>query len=72
MNVSFLRIRVLIQKELRQLFRDPKTKRIIFAAPVVQLLLFGYAVNTDVRNVSTIAVAAAVATVKTDSIFPAR
>jgi ABC-2 type transport system permease protein len=46
----------MIQKELRQLFRDPKTKRIIFAAPVIQLLLFGYAVNTDVRNVATIAV----------------
>jgi ABC-2 type transport system permease protein len=55
-NVSLLRVRVLIQKEIRQLFRDPKTKRIIFAAPIIQLLLFGYAVNTDVRNVSTIAV----------------
>lgn len=55
MNFSLLRVRVLVQKELRQLFRDPKTKRIIFAAPIIQLLLFGYAVNTDVRNVSTIA-----------------
>jgi ABC-2 type transport system permease protein len=56
MKISLLRIRVLIQKELRQLFRDPKTKRIIFAAPVIQLLMFGYAVNTDVRNVATVAV----------------
>jgi len=56
MKISLLRVRVLIQKELRQLFRDPKTKRIIFAAPLVQILLFGYAVNTDVRNVATIAV----------------
>jgi ABC-2 type transport system permease protein len=56
MKISFLRVRVLIQKELRQLFRDPKTKRIIFAAPIVQLLMFGYAVNTDVRNVATVAV----------------
>ncbi len=56
MKISPLRVKVLIQKELRQLFRDPKTKRIIFAAPVIQLLLFGYAVNTDVRNVATIAV----------------
>ncbi len=56
MKISALRVRVLIQKELRQLFRDPKTKRIIFAAPVIQLLLFGYAVNTDVRNVATVAV----------------
>lgn len=56
MKISLLRVKVLIQKELRQLFRDPKTKRIIFASPIIQLLLFGYAVNTDVRNVSTIAV----------------
>ena len=56
MMISPLRVRVLIQKELRQLFRDPKTKRIVFAAPIIQLLLFGYAVNTDVRNVATVVV----------------
>lgn len=56
MKISLLRVRVLIQKELRQLFRDPKTKRLIFAAPIIQLLLFGYAVNTDVRNVATVVV----------------
>jgi ABC-2 type transport system permease protein len=55
-NISSLRIRVLIQKEIRQLFRDPKMKRIMFAAPIIQLLLFGYAVNTDVRNVPTVVV----------------
>lgn len=47
-----LRIRRLVRKELRQLFRDPRSKRIIFVAPVVQLVLFGYAVTTDVRDVS--------------------
>jgi len=47
------RIHRMVVKEIRQLFRDPKTKRIIFAAPVVQLILLGYAVNTDVRNVPT-------------------
>ena len=46
------RIRRMVIKEIRQLFRDPKTKRIIFAAPVIQLILLGYAVNTDVRNVA--------------------
>jgi ABC-2 type transport system permease protein len=48
-----LRIRRMIAKEIRQLFRDPKTKRVIFVAPIIQLILFGYAVNTDVRNVAT-------------------
>lgn len=43
----------MVKKEIRQLFRDPKTKRVIFVAPVIQLILFGYAVNTDVRNVAT-------------------
>jgi ABC-2 type transport system permease protein len=43
----------MVLKELRQLLRDPKTRRVIFAAPVVQLIIFGYAVNTDVRNVAT-------------------
>jgi ABC-2 type transport system permease protein len=43
----------MVAKEIRQLFRDPKTKRVIFVAPVIQLILFGYAVNTDVRNVAT-------------------
>jgi ABC-2 type transport system permease protein len=42
----------MVVKELRQLFRDPRTKRVIFVAPIIQLVLFGYAVNTDVRNVA--------------------
>jgi len=54
MRISWLRVRRMIQKEMRQLLRDPKTKRITFAAPIVQLLLFGYAVNTDVRNLPTV------------------
>ncbi len=53
MMASLLRIREMVRKELRQLFRDPKTRRIIFVSPVIQLILFGYAVNTDVRNVAT-------------------
>lgn len=56
MSISKLRVKVLIQKEMRQLLRDPKTKRIMFAAPIIQLLLFGYAVNTDVRNLATVVV----------------
>jgi ABC-2 type transport system permease protein len=50
------RLRELVRKELRQTLRDPRAKRLIFVAPVVQLLLFGYAVNTDVRNAKTFVV----------------
>ena len=51
--LSILRIRRMVAKELRQLFRDERTKRVIFVSPIIQLLLFGYAVNTDVHNVAT-------------------
>ena len=43
----------LVRKEFRQMLRDPRSKRMMFGAPIVQLLLFGYAVNTDVRNART-------------------
>jgi len=47
------RIRVLVAKELRQVLRDSRMMRIIFVAPIMQLIVFGYAVSTDVRNTST-------------------
>ena len=49
-SLSRFRIRQIVRKEVRQLLRDPRSRPILFVAPVVQLLLFGYAVNTDVRN----------------------
>ena len=52
-RASLLRIRRMIAKELRQIFRDRMSARMVFGAPIVQLLLFGYAVNTDVRQVAT-------------------
>lgn len=51
--ISPLRVQRMVRKELRQLFRDPKTKRVIFVSPIIQLVLFGYAVNTDVRRLPT-------------------
>jgi ABC-2 type transport system permease protein len=47
------RVLAIVRKELRQIFRDPRTKRVVFAAPIIQLVLFGYAVTTDVQNVTT-------------------
>ncbi|MGQ0562948.1 MAG: ABC transporter permease [Gemmatimonadota bacterium] len=49
----WLRIRALLKKEFRQLLRDPKTRRFMFGAPILQLLLFGYAVTTDVHDLTT-------------------
>ncbi len=47
------RVRQLLLKEFRQTLRDPRAKRLLFIAPIVQLLIFGYAATTDVRNVAT-------------------
>lgn len=55
-RAGWLRVRALLRKELRQLFRDPKTRRVIFGSPVIQLILFGYAVTTDVHSVKTFVV----------------
>lgn len=41
-------------KELRQLRRDRLTLAMTVVLPLVQLLLFGYAINTDVRNIPTV------------------
>lgn len=45
--------RGLIVKELIQIRRDTNMIRLIFLMPIVQLLLLGYAVNTDVRLLAT-------------------
>jgi len=39
-------------KEFIQLFRDPRMWRVIFVAPVIQLVVFGYAATTDIRHVA--------------------
>lgn len=46
------RIAEMVRKELRQTFRDPRMARVLFVAPLIQLLVFGYAVSTDVRGTS--------------------
>src|SRR6266581_7248509 len=48
------RLAQLLRKEFRQMFRDPRSKRMLFVGPLVQLVIFGYAVNTDVRHVRTL------------------
>ena len=56
LQASIRRIRALLKKELLQIFRDPRRLRLVVIAPIVQLLLFGYAVTTDVRDVHTVIV----------------
>ncbi|RME56855.1 MAG: ABC transporter permease [Deltaproteobacteria bacterium] len=47
------RILAVTRKELYQLRRDRLTFGMIVGIPLIQLLLFGYAINTDVRNLKT-------------------
>ena len=45
------RIVVILRKEFQQLLRDPRMRTVLFVPPLVQLIVFGYAVNLDVDNV---------------------
>jgi ABC-2 type transport system permease protein len=49
-----LRALVIARKELLQLRRDRLTLAMMAVMPVVLLLLFGYAINTDVRHIPTL------------------
>jgi ABC-2 type transport system permease protein len=44
------RLRVIIRKEFRQVFRQPQTRVMLLVPPLLQLLVFGYAVNLDVNT----------------------
>jgi ABC-2 type transport system permease protein len=44
------RLRRIIRKEFLQALRDPKMRAMLFFPPLIQLLIFGYAVNLDVNS----------------------
>lgn len=48
----FERIRQMLVKEFRQSLRDPRMRAVIFLVPIIQLLIFGYAAVTDVRDIA--------------------
>ena len=52
--ISLSRILAIVKKEVRQLRRDRLTFGMVIGIPVIQMLLFGYAINTDVRNLKTV------------------
>ncbi|HUW26374.1 MAG TPA: ABC transporter permease [Gallionella sp.] len=47
------RIYRMLVKEFIQVLRDPRMKALIFVMPVIQLIMFGYAVTTDVDHIKT-------------------
>jgi ABC-2 type transport system permease protein len=52
--MSLHRIKALLRKEIKQALRDRRMRMIIFVSPLIQLFLFCYAVNTDVREIRTV------------------
>jgi ABC-2 type transport system permease protein len=50
---SFHRLLALLRKEWIEVRRDAMTLRILIAIPIMQLFLFGYAINTDPKNLPT-------------------
>jgi ABC-2 type transport system permease protein len=51
--ISWRRLYALLRKEWIQVTRDPITLRFIIAVPIMQLFLFGYAINTNPQHLPT-------------------
>jgi len=47
------RLKQILIKEFIQIFRDPRARGIVFVMPIFQMVIFGYAVTTDVKHVAT-------------------
>lgn len=47
---SLIRLRAIMQKEILQIRRDPPSLAIALVMPIMMILLFGYAVNTDIDH----------------------
>jgi len=48
------RLLTIAWKELIQMRRDRLTMGMMVGIPLIELLLFGYAINTDIRNIATV------------------
>src|SRR5512135_74380 len=48
------RIYHLLIKEFLQALRDPRMRFVIFLPPLVQLMIYGYAVNFDIKHIRAV------------------
>ena len=53
MRTFIIRVRHLFLKEFTQPLRDPRMRMLLFVPPIVQLILFGYAANLDLKHIPT-------------------
>jgi ABC-2 type transport system permease protein len=49
----FERIKRMVIKEFIHVFRDRRMKAVVFIVPIIQLMVFGYAVTYDVKHITT-------------------
>src|SRR5512143_774567 len=47
------RLKQMLIKEFIQVFRDKRTRFVLFVPPIIQMLVFGYAATYDIRHVPT-------------------
>ncbi len=52
-RISPSRVFPMLKKERRQMLRDPRMRAMMFVAPIIQLIAFGYAVNMDIKYTDT-------------------
>ncbi len=48
------RLKQLLIKEFIQVFRDKRTRFVLFGPPLIQMLIFGYAATYEIRHVPTV------------------
>jgi ABC-2 type transport system permease protein len=53
---GLVRTGAIVRKEFRHLLRDPRILLAVLVTPVIQLLLFAYAVSFDVRDLATVVI----------------
>jgi ABC-2 type transport system permease protein len=47
----WLRLREMLKKEFIQVFRDKRTRFLLFGPPIIQMVIFGYAATLDIQHV---------------------
>jgi ABC-2 type transport system permease protein len=48
------RLKQMLIKEFIQVFRDKRTRIVLFGPPIIQMLIFGYAATFEIRHVATV------------------
>lgn len=49
--MKLLTLKSMLIKELKQMLRDPKMRMVVFAVPLMQLMVFSFALTMDVKNI---------------------